>query len=202
MHRKTAYKRWCVEKVETCSQCRSVLGMASYSWLNGPAVVPSCTNLNLDDISCTVSSLTLRLLSWASWLGKAIPFSSRVWGVAYSLVLRSAVLKDEKYIMINMQSHEFSYYLGIIALTTGIKCTRYRSCNYFARCSFNYSQIALESMWLPIQIKLFLGPNSEAIQYKTLKLYCGIIPTDTMCKQGFIQIKSVFCIQSFESDVE
>ena len=26
----------------------------------------------------TVSSLTLRLLSWASWLGKAIPFSSRV----------------------------------------------------------------------------------------------------------------------------
>ena len=42
------------------------------------------------------------------------------------------------------------------------------------------------------KIKLFLGPNSEAIQYRILKLYCGIIPTDTMCKQGFI--KSVLSI--------
>jgi len=46
----------------------------------------------------------------------------------------------------------FSCHLGIIALTTGINCTRYRSCNYFACCSCNYSQIALKSMWLPIQI--------------------------------------------------
>jgi len=48
--------------------------------------------------------------------------------------------------MISMQSHEFSYNLGIIALTTGINCTCYHSCNYFARCSCNYSQIALEFM--------------------------------------------------------
>jgi len=46
----------------------------------------------------------------------------------------------------------FSCHLGIIALTTGINCTRNRSCNYFACCSCNYSQIALESMWLPICI--------------------------------------------------
>ena len=44
----------------------------------------------------------------------------------------------------------FSCHLGIIALTTGINSTRYRSCNYFACCSCNYSQIALESMSLPI----------------------------------------------------
>ena len=46
----------------------------------------------------------------------------------------------------------FSRHLGIIALATGINCTRYRSCNYFACCLCNYSQIALESMWLPILI--------------------------------------------------
>ena len=44
------------------------------------------------------------------------------------------MFKDLKY-MISRQSHGFSYNLGIIALTTGINCTRYRSCNYFAHCS-------------------------------------------------------------------
>jgi len=34
----------------------------------------------------------------------------------------------------------------------------YRSCNYFACCSCNYSQITLESMWLPIQMsRLIFG---------------------------------------------
>jgi len=46
----------------------------------------------------------------------------------------------------------FLCHLGIIALIVGINCTRYCSCNCFACCSCNYSQIALKSMWLPIQI--------------------------------------------------
>ena len=141
MHQKTAYERWCVGKVEAYSQCRSVFGMASYSWLNGPAMLPSCANLNLDDIS--LSRFWPYAYCHASWLVKAMLFSSCVWGVAYSLVLDSAVLKDEKY-MINMQSHGFKCNLGIIAHTTGINCTSDSECNY--------SQIALESMWLRIQI--------------------------------------------------
>jgi len=41
--------------------------------------------------------------------------------------------------------------LGIIPLTAGVNTTSYCSCNYFACCSGNYSQIGLESNWLPIQ---------------------------------------------------
>ena len=36
--------------------------------------------------------------------------------------------------------------LGIITLTTGMNCTRYHLCNYFACYSCNYSKIALKSM--------------------------------------------------------
>ena len=35
---------------------------------------------------------------------------------------------------------QFSCHLGIIALTTGINCTRYHLCNYFASCLVNYFQ--------------------------------------------------------------
>ena len=74
--------------------------------------------------------LILRLLSCASWLAKAIPFSLLVWGVVHSPVLRSAVLKDEKYVII-MQSHRFSCNLGIIALEYMIMYTNHVRISYF-----------------------------------------------------------------------
>ena len=47
--------------------------------------------------------------------------------------------------------------LEVYAITWILKqfrnnCTRYHSCNYFAHCSCNYSQIVLKSMWLPILV--------------------------------------------------
>ena len=59
---------------------------------------------------CLVSDLTATAMCFV-----CEPFSSPVWGVAYSLVLYIAVLKDLKY-MINIQSHGFWYNLGTTAL--------------------------------------------------------------------------------------
>ena len=106
-------------------------------YLNGPAVLSSCASLNLGDVSLS------GFRSYAHCHGLTVRLARLRRGVLACLC--SAVFKDLKY-MISRQSHGFSYNLGIIALTTGINCTRYRSCNYFARCSCNYSQIALESM--------------------------------------------------------
>ena len=116
----------------------TVLSIASHiQYLNGPAVLSSCATLNLSNISLS------HFCSYAHCHGltKAILFSSPIWGVAYLLDLHSVVFKDLKY-LINKQSHEFSYNLGIIGLTTGINCL----------LLMQLLQIALKSMWLPIQI--------------------------------------------------
>ena len=102
----------------------------------------------------TVLFLILRLMSWASWQIKVV-FSSPLCCMACLLVLHSAVFRSEVplywfdtvatlkcNILINMQSHGILYNLGIIALTTGINCTRYCLCNYFARCLSNYHRIS------------------------------------------------------------
>lgn len=85
---------------KTNRQCRSMLAIASsIHYLNKPAVLSLCANLNLGNISLfLLSDLTPTVICH-----KVIPFSSSVYGVAYSLVLRSAVFKDLKHV-INKQS--------------------------------------------------------------------------------------------------
>ena len=84
-------KNWMsVWEVETYSQCHPVLGMASYSWLER-----TCQAL----LVCytkpgwhfTVSFWSYVWCHRASWLRKAVLFSSPVWGLAYLLVLHSMV---------------------------------------------------------------------------------------------------------------
>ena len=101
-------------------------------------MLSSCASLN-------VSLSGFRSYVHCHGLAKTILLGSPVLRRGVLACLRSAVFKDLKY-MISRQSHGFSYNLGIIALITGINCTRYCSCNYFARYSCNYSRIALESM--------------------------------------------------------
>ena len=93
------------------------------------------------------------LLSWTP--GSDVSYNTCFHPIAFCVIteqvstLRLSILVRSAWAWINrllstlevydsMQSHKFSYNLGIIALTTGINCTRYRSCNY--------SQIALKFM--------------------------------------------------------
>ena len=85
MRRNTALScTWCAGKVKTNSQYRSPCWAWLYPYihyLNVPAVLSSCANLNLGDISRS----RFRSYAHCHGLTKAILFSSPVWGVAYSV---------------------------------------------------------------------------------------------------------------------